>query len=125
MKTKLITTENMEALAVEIIEFLQERDMFQDVNIYCNNKCLSSRQLANSDKAETKLGVYYISGNCSTASVVEYNNPSTITMTFEGPLYHALNYGPAKTEDSFRKLFNKYGLYFELGYAWSLAAYPI
>ena len=49
-------------------------------------------------------------------------------MSFEGPLYDVLNaYVPGwvKKEDEFRKLFEKYGFYYELGNAWNLSAYEI
>lgn len=125
MKAKEITSENMDALALEIIEFLQKNDLFQDVSIYCNNKRISSNVITEGDLVKTELGAYYVIGNCNVSSIVEFNNPNTITMTFEGPLYMVLNYGPAKTEEAFSALFIKYGLYYELGYAWSLAAYPV
>lgn len=44
-------------------------------------------------------------------------------MTFEGPLYDVLNYGDGTTENELRTFFEDYGLYYELGYAWSLATY--
>ncbi len=124
MKAKEITSESMDALTLEIIEFLQQNQLFQDVNIFCNNKRFSSSYSAGSEMVKGQLAVYYITDSCNVAEIVEFNNPNTITMTFEGPLYMVLNYGPAKTEAEFLKLFTKYGLYYELGYAWSLAAYP-
>jgi len=125
MQKKEINSENMEALTLEIIDFLQQNQLFQDVNIFCNNKQFSSNYSAGSIMEKAQLGIYYVMENRNAADVVEFNNHNTITMTFEGPLYHILNYGPAKTEQAFLKLFNKYGLYYELGYAWSLAAYPV
>ena len=51
-------------------------------------------------------------------------------MTFEGPLYEALNYGgydenPWQTEEELTAIFRKYGLYYELGNAWNLTAVPL
>ena len=125
MATKPITPENMDKLAVEIIGFLQKLKMFQDVNIYCNNKRLSSSPGTDSMAIELPDVTYYVTDNIDVTTIVEYNNPETITMTFEGPLNHELNYGSAKTEVILSKIFAKYGLYFELGYAWSLAAYKL
>ena len=53
-----------------------------------------------------------------------------LTMTFEGPLYEALNYGDYggyqwKTEEELTAIFRKYGLYYELGNAWNLTAYTL
>lgn len=125
MQKNEINSENMEALTLEIIEFLQQNQLFQDVNIFCNNKRFSSNYSAGSIMEKTQLGIYYVMENRNAADVVEFNNPNTITMTFEGPLYHVLNYGPEALEQKFLKVFEKYGLYYELGYAWSLATYPI
>lgn len=125
MKAKLVTSESMNALAVEIIEFLQEREMFRDVNIYCNDKCFTSSYSSSGTAAKTKFGAYYIVDDVNVAEIIKYNNPNTITMTFEGPLYQMLNYGPPETEQDFLKLFNKHSLYYILDYAWSLTAYPM
>jgi hypothetical protein len=49
-------------------------------------------------------------------------------MSFEGGLYHVLNgyvSGWIRLESKFSKLFEKYGLYYEMGYSWSLSAYEI
>ena len=48
--------------------------------------------------------------------------PNIFSMSFEGRLYEILNY-----EDMFvfENIFKKYGLYYELGDAWNLSAYPI
>ena len=48
--------------------------------------------------------------------------PNILSMSFEGPLYQILN-----CHDMFalQNLFSKYGLYYELGDAWNLSAYPI
>lgn len=118
---KKLANKRKEELVIDIIEYLQQHDMFFDINIYANNKRFSTDKHKNDESRTSKHGEYYVS-EC-TKIPVEYNNPNTVTMTFEGPLYDALNYGSGKTEDELQKIFNKYGLYFELGYAWSLAAY--
>lgn len=48
--------------------------------------------------------------------------PNILSMSFEGTLYDILN-----NHDMFvlQDLFSKYGLYYELGNAWNLSAYPI
>ena len=49
-----------------------------------------------------------------------------MSMSFEGGLNHVLNgytRGWVKLEEQFGKLFEKYGLYYEMGYTWSLSAY--
>lgn len=51
------------------------------------------------------------------------NSDHILSMSFEGPLYGVLNaYCPGwtKLEAEFQKLFEKYGLYYEMGNAWNL-----
>ena len=52
-------------------------------------------------------------------------------MTFEGPLYEALNYGEwggykaGGAVDFLTETSRKYGFYYERGYAWSAHFYPL
>ena len=47
-----------------------------------------------------------------------------MSMSFEGPLYDALNYSSSgKHEEALSNIFKKYGKYFELGNAWNLSLY--
>lgn len=119
-KRKLSKT-NLYDLMVEIIEYLVKHDMFFDTSIYVNGKCYSSNSRHDS-VCKNIAGTSVYESDCDDPSrYIEYCNKETITMTFEGPLYEELNYGNA--HDELEKIFNKYGLYFEQGYAWSLAAY--
>lgn len=68
---------------------------------------------------------FYVTDNVTAKKYIEYANEDLITMSFEGPLYHEINYGNGKTYDDLRTFFEKRGLYFELGYAWSLATYEL
>lgn len=58
----------------------------------------------------------------------EYGNPDTLSMSFEGNLYYVMNgytSHSCKLEEKFSKLFEKYGLFYELGHAWNLSAYDM
>ena len=51
-------------------------------------------------------------------------------MTFEGPFYDVINYHLSakycdKIIEEFNDILKKYKAYYELGYAWSLAVYPM
>jgi len=54
-----------------------------------------------------------------------YGNEADVSLTFEGPLYEALNYGEwggfreGGAVDFFAETARKYGYFFEQGYAWS------
>lgn len=118
----------MHALAVEIMQYLCERDMWEDVCIYLNGKRYSSEKPRDDYDVMTVTGCkYYVTEDIDVTSYVKYNNPDTITMTFEGALHCALNEcGPDDTtEEDLQAIFNRYGLYFERGHTWSLALYPI
>jgi hypothetical protein len=102
----------MEKLANEIIEFLKENQLWRDVSLYYDNKRVSSNN-----------GIEY---GINVSDYIEYNNPETITMSFEGPLYHVLNdFEGNDLYFAFENIVKKYGFYFEFGYAWSLALYKL
>lgn len=59
----------------------------------------------------------------------DYSNDADVVIWFEGPLYHALNYGfeeqPAfRTEKKFTKFLAGLGYHYELGNAWNAGLYP-
>lgn len=60
----------------------------------------------------------------------EYGSGGEAALAFEGPLYHALNYGfqeePAfYTESRFREFLEALGYYYELGNAWNAGIYRL
>lgn len=120
---KKLTKKQIESLAKEVRQFLLDHEMWSDVRIYFNGKAFST---------DDGRGNYYYNDpenlvvleDVDPSDYVEYTS-DILTMTFEGPLYECLNYWFGKTEEEFRSIFRKYGLYYELGYAWSLAAFPL
>lgn len=117
-----------EDLAKEIRQWMLDHEIWVDTYIYFNGKCYGT-----SDKSNKHF--YYndaehlVEYDDDPSKYVEYYNKDTITMTFEGDLYDILNqyYGRYgyKLEEEFENIFKKYGYYYELGYAWSLAAYEL
>lgn len=126
-KKKPITPENMQKMAVKIIKLLIEKDLFDMINIYAGGKHYTYDSYKNDPELrEVKINnnnSYYVKDFDMNNIPVEYNNPETLTMTFEGPLYYELNYGNGKIHNEINKILDQYGLYSEMGYAWSLAAY--
>lgn len=113
-----LTKRQLETLTNEIINFLKKHELFYDISIYCNNKKYH----------DGNNGEIEIIDDINPADIVEYNNPDTITMTFEGGFYHIINYDYDMSYcdfiiEEFDKILDKYGLYYELGHAWSLALY--
>lgn len=128
IKQKQITPDSMHKLMESILRVLYRHEAAYMVNFYLNNKHYST------DKHDDREGYithdlgngrfYYENPNpVDVTQQIEYNNPKTITITFEGPMYHDINYGKRRIETEINKLAASYGLYIEYGYAWSLALY--
>lgn len=119
---------NMELLARDIYDWCVKNDLWGDNIIYFNGKAWSSSSewgMVSGKKIDEELYEYE---NKNPLDYFEYANPNTLSMSFEGSLNHVLNgyvYGWVKLEAEFSKLFEKYGFYYEMGYAWSLSAYKI
>lgn len=106
--------EKNEALANDIKKFLEKNDLTTDVRVYFNNKCYSW----NIDKELVVLE------DIKPSTYFEFANDETVAMSFEGELNHIINYGMKKTIlKRFDKIFEKHGVYYELGHAWNLSVY--
>ena len=128
-KRRMSKKRRNEALANEIREWLLDNEMWVDTYIYFNGKAYST-----SDK-ETKKFYYndrdhlIVLENEDPRNYFEYvADPHILSMSFEGPLYDVLNaYMPGWTrlEEEFRRIFEKYGVYYELGNSWNLTCCEI
>ena len=118
----------MQLLAKEIYDWCKKNHLWGDNIIYFNGKAWSSSEVWNGIKGKKIAADLYEYEDKEPRDYFEYANPDTLSMSFEGPLYEALNgysYGWTKIEESFSHIFEKYGYYYEMGYAWSLSAYEI
>lgn len=121
-----MTKKQLENIALDLITFLQRHDLYYMVNIYVNNKVLTDNRMKGTETRDTPFGPYYIVHNVNPGDLLEYYNPETITVTFEGPLYHIINYSECHSlYKELCSLFERYGLYLEQGYAWSFSLYYI
>ena len=121
-----IPAEKIEELANRIYNLLLQNDMWIDVAIYFNGKCMStSIEDEEGHKFRYNEGPPFIEEDVDPRLYFEYVGPY-LSMSFEGPMYHAINYGE---DDSFLKefdsLLSEYGLYYDLGGAWNLSVYKI
>lgn len=122
MKGKKPTKAQIENLANDIRDYLLLRGMWQDTFIYFNGKAFGT---------DDGHGHFYYNDPTHLV-VLENEDPhryteyagDILTMTFEGPLYDALNYGDDhwRAEEDLLEIFRRYGLYYEMGNAWNLTA---
>lgn len=118
--------EKIEALARAIYDLLLSHGIWQDVSIYFNGKCMSS-----CNDTATKFrynGEPFISEGKDPRDCFDYvAEKHILSMSFEGPLYEALNgyAGNWEIEAELIALLKKYGCYYELGNAWNLTCYPL
>lgn len=104
-------------MADAIKKWMLENEVADDSRIYFNGKCYSSIGYGENAKYET---LHDIKGSDYT----KYANDDTITMTYEGIFHSVINseYGRVML-DSFDRLIESFGYYYELGHSWSLSLY--
>lgn len=121
-------TNRNESLAIDIYNWCKKHNLWGDNTIYFNGKALSSSKEWDLELGKKIDDDLYQYENKNPLDYFEYANPDTLSMSFEGPLYHVLNgyvSGWSKLETQFQKLFEKHGYYYEMGHAWNLAAYEL
>lgn len=128
MVTKKITPDNMKQLAFDIMDYLNTHDMWESCIIYVSNQRFLSKgwgsQYDTYEKGITKKGTEYIIENdINVKDYLEYSNPDTISLAFEGLLYDVINADLDYISKLDHKFLDKFGLYFELGHAWNMSAY--
>lgn len=118
----------MECLAKDIYKWCVKKGLWGNNIIYFDGKAWSSySEWCGVQGKQIAENLYEYEGK-NPKDYFEYANPETLSMSFEGPLYEVLNAyrsGWTRLEAQFAKLFEKYGMYYEMGYAWSLSAYEI
>lgn len=118
--------QQIEKLAVEVLDFLVEHKLWVDVRIYFNGKVWDSydpqtgefhynnKGKVHEEKADPKDYFDYVA------------EPNILSMSFEGAFYNVMN-GTSETanklQQKFQDILSKYGLYYELGNAWNLTCY--
>jgi hypothetical protein len=115
-------------LSIDIYEWCKKHNLWGDNIIYFDGKAWSSSEVWGTEEGKKIAEDLYEYDDMNPKDYFEYANPETLSMSFEGGLNHVLNgytRGWVKLEEQFGKLFEKYGLYYEMGYAWSLSAYEI
>ena len=107
------------------MDWLIRNELDMDVSIYYNNQKMTHKYHFDKDYNIVDDGIV-TEKDVDPHQITQWAAHNHIlTMTFEGGLYSLLNYRGGKLEIEFENLFNKYGLYYELGEAWNLTCYPI
>lgn len=120
---KKLTKTNIETFAKEIIEFLETKGLANSVSIYFNNKVI--RSVGHYDEDFNYVPQWETTEDVNPHDYFEYAAYNHIlSMGFEGGLYDVLNYTFGRREEEFRAIFDKYGVYYELGNSWNLSTYP-
>ena len=115
-------------LAIDIYKWCKKHDLWGDNIIYFDGVAWSNGETWSGEKGKRIDEDLYEYENRNPSDYFEYANPETLSMSFEGSLNYVLNgytRDSGKLETEFMKLFEKYGLYYELGHAWNLSAYEI
>lgn len=107
-----LTKNKIECMANEIMDFLKENELSEDVNIYFNNKRID------------RFGI--CRGEYDPHDYFEYAAYDHImSMSFESELCHILNGFKAneKVVQELESIMRKYGVYMELGNTWNGTCY--
>ena len=134
---KYVTPKKAEACAKDIFLWMKKHDLWWDTTIYINGKRYCSYNPGGAEKVYEWVNEFgethrVWAQDADPCDYFEYCNKTAhfLSMTFEGTLYDILNFNLSLNycqdrEDELRKIFKKYGYYYELGNAWNLSAYKL
>ncbi|MGF7010626.1 hypothetical protein M2146_001150 [Lachnospiraceae bacterium PF1-22] len=107
--------QNMEELAVNIVNLLCIEELYKDVTIYVNNTRISSERRCKEESSFDVDGVsYYVLNEYDVTDDVSDGNPETVTLTYKDKLSEALEYGLGlDIEGQLNKLGAAYELFVE------------
>lgn len=125
--TSKMPVEQIEKLAMELRKFLLHYGMWQDVDIYYDHKRISPWDKETGEFHYNEEDYLKIEEGVEPEVYFEYVNPDHIlSMSFEGPACGMIYYGTAPgIKRKFDAIFEKYGLYYEMGHHWNLSCYFI
>ena len=114
---------NYNDLAMDIYNFCCENEMWDDTAIYFDNKALTSRDEWNGENGVKIDDALYLYDDKNPKDYMEYINPDGLSCSFDCNfgLHTLINDWGANfpiTYETFCGIFEKCGLYFELGHSW-------
>jgi hypothetical protein len=109
--------DKLESCAKEIIRWLRRKNLASDVCVYVPNKCFCI----------DSLGKITILTGLRASDYFSFANDDSLNMSFEGPLYNALNGYLNRFKispwDQLGRILKKYDLCAERGDSWNLVTY--
>lgn len=119
--------ERVEALALDLYQWLRKQQMWIDVYIYYNGKRMGTSGTVDGKTVYRYNGDPFIEDGFDPRNYFEYvAKEHILSLSFEGPLYDVLNArtpGWTKLEAEFQTIFQKHGCYMEMGNAWNGSCY--
>jgi hypothetical protein len=117
----------LQKLATDIYNWLSQYDLWFDVTIYYDGKCMSTNGIVDGEWQSRNNGEPFIEEGIDPRKYFKYvANPHVLSMSFEGDVYQIFN-GCNRfyegLEEEFSALLKEHGLYYELGNAWNLTCY--
>lgn len=114
---------NYNELAMDIYEFCCKNEMWEDTSIYFNGKAIASWSEWNGENGVKVADALYLYEDKDPSDVMEYINPEGLSCAFDCNfgLYTLINDWGATfpiTYEKFCSIFEKHGVYFELGHQW-------
>lgn len=114
-------------LAIDIYEWCKKHDLWGDNTIYFDGKAWSNSETWRGEKGKKIADDLYEYEDKNPRDYFE-GGSSLCSLSFEGPLNHMINGYTRKSivlYDQFLRLFNRYGLYFEMYNSWNGNSYEI
>lgn len=114
-------------LAIDIYEWCVKHDLWGDNIIYFDGKAWSNHETWRGENGRKIAEDLYEYEDKNPRDYFE-GGSDLLSMSFEGSLNHVLNgytRGSVKLYEQFIKLFEKYGLYFEMYNSWNGNSYEI
>lgn len=114
---------NYNNLAMDIYKFCRENEMWDDTAIFFDGKALASWDEWKCENGIKVADALYLYENENPRNYMQYINPDGLSCMFDGNfgLHTLVNDWGATfpvTYEKFCSIFEKYGLYFEIGHSW-------
>ena len=116
---------NYNDLAMDIYNFCRKNEIWDDTAIYFDGKALASWSEWHGENGVKVADALYLYEDKNPRDYMEYINPDGLSCAFDCNFgLHTLvnDWGATfpSMYDAFSNIFEKYGLYYELGHSWYL-----